>query len=145
MTDVDMSTPLPAIPTEYASSHYLWRPTLVLETMGTSLTNEMTLAHLVQVIEALSLSQLRAVMGSLHPMVDGIADNFHDTLTRMNDELAQEKARADRAEQLLSLYRRGYEARGKLNVAYRIGSHPGEKTLDELKAVADKLKELETK
>src|SRR3954467_15413200 len=63
----------------------------------------------------------------------GIAAEY---VKALQEAAEREKARADLAEQERDLYRRGYEARGKLCIAYRTGGHPSEKTLDELNEVA---------
>lgn len=99
------------------------------------LSSEDRVAVLVAAVRELTPEERVAVWEALVP----------DAYRRLDAIQVQEKARADRAEQLLALYRRGYEARGKLNVAYRTGGHPSEKTLDELGTVAHKLWELEPK
>lgn len=50
-------------------------------------------------------------------------------------------AKQDRYEALteLKLFARGYDLRGKLLAAYRLGRRPSEKTLDGLRKVADAL------
>jgi hypothetical protein len=84
MTDIDMTTPLPRVtPTLIDSTH--WQPMLVLGDPGEKAhLQAMTLAHLVQVLEALTPEQRDACL----PML-GVAA----------ERLKADKERADKAEQ----------------------------------------------
>jgi hypothetical protein len=152
MTTVNMDEPLPAIALdepELGNDSPRWELMLFRGDPGVKAhMKTMTLAHLVQVLAALTGEQLRAV--ATHELLEApISDLAREELEPLRDsydrqheaekQRDQEKARADRAEQERDIYRRGYEARGKLNVAYRTGGQPSGKTLDELNEVAQRL------